>query len=494
MNRNASPGTLDRVRALLTSPALYETAALFGGPQPVGRPSANPTYVLLAYGALARLARSAVRVETDLAEPTLWAFARDLMISAPARQQLQLPPPGDDPPRWDHWRWFRDHTLTTDEGIAALEHGFPLVATAQARRISHLDPRGPGSYTHPHASRAVYGDGTSIAPIYRPPDPVVVQMPNGSRALRYRDPQTGQLSADPVRRFDPDLRDYHGHAPWELNHSYVAYHVRTPTPYRRIILAISHVARPGAEAATAVELLREVHRAAGTGVQVVIYDGAFTGIHIDTVMTRYGYLVICKSPAGDDPADLAGTEVLRTPDGKRARSYPLGTVHHSTPAGPCDHVIAAVDSRLVLVDLDERGDPTILATAERGPIKHNRRTNGNHHFNIGYVLPCPIQPFSIWLSPHADAPGDASRPHNLRAIPEGDPDYYILRGLRSDAENNHTNLKRTLIVGRAMSIGWRRVLIDYYAYALLSNALTEHIVAREGVRGASRPLSAAGAG
>jgi hypothetical protein len=48
-----------------------------------------------------------------------------------------------------------------------------------------------------------------------------------------------------------------------------------------------------------------------------------------------------------------------------------------------------------------------------------------------------------------------------------------LRGLRSDAESVHSGFKRTLITDRAMSLGWRRGLIDYYAYAWYTNALAE---------------------
>lgn len=43
----------------------------------------------------------------------------------------------------------------------------------------------------------------------------------------------------------------------------------------------------------------------------------------------------------------------------------------------------------------------------------------------------------------------------------------------------HSQFKRTLLVDRAMSLGWRRGLVDYYAYALMANALTEHRWLRE---------------
>ncbi len=41
----------------------------------MGRPRANPAYVVLAYGVLARLLRSGIRVELDLAERHTWTAA-----------------------------------------------------------------------------------------------------------------------------------------------------------------------------------------------------------------------------------------------------------------------------------------------------------------------------------------------------------------------------------------------------------------------------------
>jgi hypothetical protein len=474
MTRAGGPGTLERLRAVLTSSMLYQVAADLEHDQPVGRPPVNPGYVLLGYGVLARVARSGVRVEIDLAEPRTWSYARQLMIDAPARIELGLPPPGPEPPTWDHWRWHRNHHLGTDEGLAGLARSFPPHAVALARSIDLLDPHGPGSLTHPHPSRAVYGDGTTVRPLYRPPEPVTVELPDGRTALRYPDPRTGQLLVEPARRYDHDLFPWHGGAPWQLGHGYVAYHVRGPAPHQRVVLAVAHIPSPGAEAATALQLLRDVHRAAGDGIQVIVYDGAFTGTHIDTIMSRYGYLAISKMPTGEPGADIAGPTLVRTADGRRARSYPLGTVSHTTALGPCQHTLAAVAGQVMLIDLDERGDPVAIAAAARGPVKRSRRTTGAYHFNIGYTLPCPLEPFTVWLSPHADATGGPHRPHNLRVIAETDPDFLILRGLRSDAENYHSNFKRSLMVERAMSLGWRRGLVENYCFCLLNNALTEY--------------------
>ncbi len=47
------------------------------------------------------------------------------------------------------------------------------------------------------------------------------------------------------------------------------------------------------------------------------------------------------------------------------------------------------------------------------------------------------------------------------------------RGLRSDAESVHSQYKRTLIADRALTLGLRRGIVDYYCWSWYSNALTE---------------------
>ncbi len=488
--------TLTRIRAVLASRQLYELAATLDTDRPVGRPPVNPPYVVLVYGVLARLTRSAVRVELDLAEPRTWAFARGLMCDAVERHGLDLPPPAGTPPTWDHWRWLRDHHLATDDGLGHLERTFTPIAVATARRLGLLDPHGPGSMTHPDPSRAIYGDGTLIRPMYRPPEAVEVDTPAGSDRLRraarraataadapvpgtgrnigYPDPRTGQVLDEPPRRYDPDLRLHHGLAGPVQTHGYVCWHTRGPERYQRVVLAAGHVPEPGQEASTAVALLGGIHRAAGVGVQAVIYDGAMRGTHIDQVMSRYGWLALVKHPTRDTSSDVAGTQMLKVRGGRRARGLLLEPVKHETAdGGTCVHQLAALSTGVVEIDLDETGDPVVVSRLERTAVKRARRATGRFHFNVGHTLTCPRGAFTVWLAPHPRHDRDAARPENLRIIAEGDPDFTRLHGLRSDSESFHSQLKRTLLVDRQMSLGWRRGLLDVYCFALLNNAFAE---------------------
>lgn len=465
--------TLARMRAVLTSPTLYRLAQQLEWDRPVGRPPANPTYAVLAFGVLARVARSGVRVQLDLAEPATWAMVRSLMNTTIERHGLDLPPPGRRPPRWDHWRWLRDEHLATDPGLVHLAAAYTPLAVATAHSLGLLLPDGPGTFTHPHPARAVYGDGTLVRPLYRPPEAVALTQDDGSKVVAYPDRRTGLLHQSPTGRFDPDLQLHHGQRGSVQTHGYVCWHTRGPALYERVVLAADHIPVPGAEAATAVQLLASVHRAAGPGIQAVIYDGALHGVHIDQIMTRYGYLVLTKLPTASATDDPSPAPLTLNDRGRRARSYPLGNATHHTPTGDCTHQLAAIDGRVVDIGLDETGDPVVVADLHRGAVKRSRRSGGQYHFNIGYHLECPTEPFTVWLSPHPGPGGDTHRPQNLRIIAPTDPDFPVMYGLRNDAESFHANLKRTLLVDRAMSLGWRRGLVDVYCFALLNNALAE---------------------
>lgn len=462
---------MNRIRAVLRHRAIYEIGAEIQPQNGVGREPAHPAYLLLIYASLARVLRSGIRVETDLLDGELWDLVRHETRATLRREGLDLQPPGHTPPAWHHWRRLRDDHLATDEGIAMVQRLHLPLAVDLAQRIGMLNPRGTGSMTHPSHMRALYGDGTIVRPIYAPPKKILIEDENGETVVQFLEPHTGELVDDPGRRYDPDVALHQGHAGPALGHDYVAWHTRGTGVYERVMLHLGYVDHPGGEAGAAVDLLRDIHRVVGNGIEVVIYDGAFRGAHIDEIMTRYGYQVIAKQPTYTDE-DLATASIVKGPDGRRVPSIPLGIATHDTETGACHHTLAAINGAVAEIDLDDTGDPVVRSTPQRTAVKRARRSDGRFHFNVGYRIDCPRAPFETWLSPHAKYPGDP-RPEALRVFPDGDPDALRLRGLRSDAESVHSGFKRTLITERAMSLGWRRGLIDYYAFAWYTNALAE---------------------
>ena len=325
--------TLARIRAVTASPTLYRLAAALEYERLVGRTPTNPLYVVLAYGVLARVLRSGIRVQVDLQDRATWLMVRAQLEQGLADSGIDAPPPGLRPPVWGHWRWLRDQRLATDEGLAVLDRVFPELAVDTAHRIGLLLPTGPGSFTHPDPSRCAYGDGTLIRPIYRPPEAVTVTEADGSTHIAYPHPRTKELLDHPPGRFDPDLQLHHGQLGPVQTHGYVCWHARGPELYQRVVLAAAHIPVPGAEAATAIRVLSRVHAAAGDGIQVVVYDGAMNGVHIDQVMTRYGYLLLAKQPTSSTAGDTDSATLVLNDAGRRTRSYPLGTIRHAPRRG-----------------------------------------------------------------------------------------------------------------------------------------------------------------
>jgi hypothetical protein len=468
--------TNQQIQAVFSHPALYELGQLIPAERPVGRPSHHPGYLLLGYGVLARLFRSGNRVQTELSDPATWQVVRESVAAmAEVRPDLVDRLPGAQAPRWEAFRYARDRYLTDPVILRELQDSFTAAAVEQAHTLGLLDPAGPGSLSHPDRSRVVYGDGTVVRPLYRPP-----------AAKRSTDPATGKTKVTyydsarnvidkPSRRFDPDAADYHGHTGSVHGQNFVALYARGDHPHQRVVLAVDRVDRPGLEADTAVAAIKRLHAVAGSGIQAIVYDGAMRGVHIDELMTSHGLLVINKVHAS------AKTAVRRGKKDPAPRWYALGTWEHEIPEGSCTHQLAAVDGAVSEIGLDETGKPVVIGRLERRQVKRPRRTSGRYHFNVAYEVPCSRGPFfQAWITPHGLSNDSGHQTADaVRVIAEGEPHFERLYGLRNDAESFNSQLKRSLLVDRAMSLGGRRQLLDVLCYSLLHNATNAYRAAAQ---------------
>lgn len=469
-NRPPTMSTNDKIRAIFSDPTLYELADVIPVKQPVGRRAHHPGYLLLAYGVLARLFRSAVRVETELADPTTWDLIRQTVTQMQQRHpDLVHQLPGRRPPNRDAFRYARDTYLADEERLREMRAIFTECAVEQAQSLGLLDPKGPGSLSHPDRSRVVYGDGTVVRPLYRPPA-ATRETVKGKTVITYLD-EHGEPTSKPTRRFDPDAADFHGHAGPVHGQNFVALYARGDHPGQRVVLAVERVDRPGREADTAVKAIKELHAVAGSGIQAIVYDGAMRGTHIDDLMTNLGVVVVNKVHASAKSAARKGKN-------NAPRFFALGTWEHDVPAeagagtGTCTHQLGAVDGAVSEIALSDEGSPIIRSRLERRQIKRPRRASGRYHFNVAYEVPCEHGSFTAWVTPHALAgERDHSRADAVRVIAEGEPTFDRIYGLRNDAESFNSELKRTLLVDRAMSLGARRQLLDVLCYALLHNAV-----------------------
>lgn len=470
LNRGDAPTTSETILALVCSPELYALADLIPARSPVGRPRAHPPWSVIMFGALARHYRSGARTQNELATPLMWAY---LQHAAARARRLGLPATGlDGPPTWSAWMHARDYYLATDQGLAAVAAVHLDSAVDLAHQLGLASRAGGGSWSHPAKTRTVYGDGTLVTPMYRPPKAIRQLDPDGTVRVSYPDPETGELRTTPPRRYDPDALEHHGKAGPVHATNYVAWHLRGPSYYERVILTIGVVQAPGREADTAVALLGDIHRVLKDDVQAAVYDGAMRGRHLDVIMRRYGYVPIAKVHT-DTPTVLTPTSV-RLPTGRAASSYPLGTWEHDVAGRACRHLVAAVNGAACEIGLADTGDPVLRGLLARRQVKRPRRGTGEYHFSVGYEVPCPAEPFLVWISPHNKPPTEPARAEHVRIISAADPDGTRIVGIRSDAEGHHSMFKRTLLIDRAMTLGARRGLLDQHAYALMHNALVLH--------------------
>jgi hypothetical protein len=434
VTRHRPPTRSTWLAALFTCPLVHDLAADIDDPAALHRQ--HPLALHLAWAAMARLWGSSNRLDAELGDRFAWAEVVDRYNAGAHEHPLGHPVPRNAAPLTsDAYRHVRTHLSRPDVLDAVLE-AFTLHNVKLARSIGLLNPEGPGSRTRPHPTRTIYGDGTILRPLYRP--------------------------TNAVRR-DPDAAEHvrHDGAVWGNNLVTVA--VRGPAVHQRVLLALGRVDQPGREAATAVTLIQRVHAHAGEGVQAVVYDGAFRGVHHDQLMRSCGVVVINNvHPAAK-----------RANDSRTYRVVPLGRWLHHPQDRDCAHTLVAHGGAVHDATMDDGGQLVLSDPLARHQVRrYATARSGGWRFSLGVKVPCPRDPFVAWISPHPQA-GDTTnrRPDQLRLLPKHDPLFPTLYGLRNDSEAINSAYKRTLIADRAAALGWRRQLLDLHAWALLNNTL-----------------------
>ncbi len=415
----------EAVVALTEAPYLRELAAVETGSR-LGRPRRHPEWTVYAYAGLSRHFRSANHCDAEL-RSGLWDTLRTEAVA------VGLDDPGEDAFTYHHYTYWRNQLAVDLDPRTRLADCFTRTAIDHARSLDLLTP-GSGSRTYPTPDRTIYGDGTVIRPRWA----------SGNRV---------DASAQDHYRFDGAIN----------GNNFVIVSARAARPDGRVVLGIDRVPEPGAEAATAVQLFQHVHsRTPDDGIQAVVYDGAFQGVHIDRIMRTTGLGVANKLAAA-----------VRNEDGPSLpKRRPLGTFTHPSQkkSRTCSHTLHAVDGSIVDVAIADDGTPTDVATAVRKQVKRSQRGDGSFRFHLAVTVPCPNGDFTVWLSPHAETNRDTT-PEHVRLIPPGDPHFAELYGRRNDAESFNAQLKRTLLADRASSVGWERQLFDLYGFALLHNSI-----------------------
>lgn len=431
MTRHHPPSVLEQLDALFASPLIHDLAAELEGLS--RRTRRHPLAMHLAYGAMARIYHSANRLDAELLNGDTWQRVLERYNEGAAHHPSGVVMKATTPPLLaDTYRHVRDH-LTNDENLEILQLAFTTHSVALAQRIGLLVPHG-GSRTRPHPRRTIYGDGTVVRPLY-------------NRADRGRQ--------------DPDAQEHARHDGQIYGNNLVAIAVRGDAVHQRVILAVGRVQQRGREADEAIRLIRQVHAVAGDDIQAVVYDGAFRGVHHEILMSEMGLIVVNKVHAGR----RAGEERVH-------RQIPLGPSRHVVHGRTCEHTLIAQNGSVHEASFDDGGALVLSEALPRRQVRRYQRGGGGWRFSVGVVVPCPKGPYVTWISPHPQ-PGERGhgRPDQLRLLPESDPHFQRLYGLRNDSESINRGYKRTLIADRAAARGWRRQVLDLSSWGVLTNAL-----------------------
>lgn len=395
----------------------------------------HPVALHIAFGAMARLYRSAHRLDAELVHQTFWDQIVERYNKGAARHPFGVEvDPHAHPLTSDTYRHVRDW-LTVDDHLAALQASFTEHSVWIANEIGLLLPSGKGSRTRPDPTRTIYGDGTIVRPLYRQAD-------------------TG--------RQDLDAEEHSRHDGQIYGNDLVAIAVRGPEKHSRVVLAIGRVHARGHEAATAVELIRQVHAVADDGIQAVVYDGAFRGVHHDTIMTELGLVVVNKVHAKSKGSVVSSH-----------RQIPIGQWGHVVNKRTCVHTLIVNNGSVHDSSFDDGGQLTLSNPLVRTQVRRYKRGGSNGwRFTLGVVVPCPKGAFTAWISPHRQSRERGyGRADQLRLLPESDSHFQTLYGLRNDSESINSAYKRTLVADRASARGWRRQVLDLMSWGVLVNSL-----------------------
>jgi hypothetical protein len=475
---SAGISTWTYLEAALENPALFEMGGVVdrdATPDPVlgGRKRKYPTWLYLLYEELLWVWHSARHADAELRHRFVWQWLRSQAeILFPGEPELHLP---EAPISRQDFLYFH-RTYLTDPHLQELMFTVHARrAASQALEIGLLDPNGPGSWTHPHRSRMLYGDGKVLTPAWKakPDDPPHI------------DKTTGEIRQ---RRFDPDA-GWHAEGGDTQNlvwgTKFVLILVRGQLPLSRIVLGASWVSKPGAEAEVAIETITKL-RPLVPGAQGVVYDMALRGVHKQKLL-RLGLLPIIRVPASRAARETSKGFMPRIPKESHIEDKEVPLRDGTTKL--CR--VHAVDGAAGLLELDLAGRPFFLPL-ERRRIKPDGFTNGLVGRWYGdYELPEIFGGGGTLTLRLDQTPKDETRGLNrtevLSPIPASDPDFEVLSPLRNDSESNNASIEEKLFNKRAHSVGHLSQRVNLLGYALLVNSLALYLSRRRRQEPSDRP-------
>ena len=436
--------TVQWLEALVCFAPLWEIAGQvdteIGPPSGVGRRRECTAFEMLLFEVASWETRSYRAAHRALADPHTWRrLTKRVSHAWPDHSERRLSTEG--PSRSQHHR-FRTRHLE-DEGILdQLRAQYRRVAHQTADALGQFDPSG-GSLTHPQTTDLIAGDATWMPALYdTPPDEPVVDL------------TTGEIIE---RRSDPDAVPFHRRGQ-TCGRYLVSALARNPHPHERVILDLDFTPPTGRSDATvftdmALEVFDDRPAARGT-----VYDMALHAADIDRVLDT-GRLPIAKvqRTRKATPAMVnLGEHTLRLRDGSTRTE-----------------VVTALDGTPCVTITNTTGTAHLMPLNRRQskarPISEGATVYGRWEVPDHAAVPRPLHGAAVMIrhsSTESEREHRTRRTRALRPIPESDPDFDRLYGLREDTESMHHHLKERLWNGRARCVGLKRQRINLHGYQL----------------------------
>lgn len=412
-----------------------------------GRPRTYPVWIYFLILVVAQHFGSVRQAIHEVGDRETWHDLQQVARERyPDMPQRWLP---DAPLKRGSYLYFRDRHLLGNEPRELIRVAARVAATAHAQEMGLCRTDGSGSLTHPDEDQVVVGDGTVLPSKFK-----------GTRKTVVRNRDTGELRTP---RFDRDAREVMtGTGEKVLGCLFQIVSCRGVGENRRQILDVAPIvdrAQGGVpEGHAFVNVIAEIKELL-PGIQVVVYDMAVRGVHVRRLY-QLGLITVVKQfkLSGRARDRFVGSAEAIGIDGR------LRTVQiHTQGAAPHIRVIN-VAGDIDLVPLAR------IRTEQRG-------APGSYRIYNVYRIPESAGGGKVRLRLNqTDEDRTQKPPFNreeyLRAIPQGDPDFDRLFGLREDAESGNAWLKSKLRDGRANTVSRRRQHLDLIGHQLLRNATT----------------------
>ena len=433
---------LEAIEAVVVLAPLWDIAAEFDRPRNgPGRPLETIPFCILLVEVLAGEERSVMATVRLLRDKWFWTRLRAAVALAwPDHPERRLP---ELPPSREQYLYFRKTRLEFNDAIARIRELLREMSIEMALSIGICDPTA-GSVTHPLTSQVLAGDATSVRALFN------------TAAEDAVDKVTGEIL---TRRFDPDAVKYHNEGE-KCGFQLVSVLARNPHPRERTVID-QEIKPRGVGDATVFTDMALVIAKRMTGARATTYDGAMHAGDYDRTLSA-GLIPVTKTQLTKTGAQVRlnlGEYAFRKRDTTTVNQI-IMAIHGS----PCIHVPTAQGREQV--------------TLVRRQTKIREHADGTCTIGGFWLVPNePVVPkhlrdAEVWINHNSTADEilrKKPKTRALRVIPETDPDYGPLFGVREDTESMHNHMKRPLINDRVRSVGLHRVRLNFHGYQIRTN-------------------------